>query len=65
MLILKLILGSITNLIIFGLLLFLPAGTLEWRRAWVFIGIVQAGYLAMAIWISPSGERAAYSCSRT
>ena len=53
MLILKLILGSITNLIIFGLLLFLPAGTLEWRRAWVFIGVVQAGYLAMAIWIFP------------
>jgi protein-S-isoprenylcysteine O-methyltransferase Ste14 len=49
----KLTLGSIMNLVIFGLLLFLPAGTLEWWRAWVFIGVIQAGYLAMAIWVFP------------
>jgi len=53
MLIFKLALGSIMNLVIFGLLLFGPAGTLEWRRAWVFIGVIQAAYLAMAIWIFP------------
>ena len=38
---------------IFGLLLFLPAGTLDWWRAWVFIGVIQGVYLAMAIWIFP------------
>ena len=53
MLIFKLTLGSIVNLVIFGLLLFLPAGTLKWGRAWVFIGVIQAAYLAMAIWVFP------------
>jgi len=53
MLIYKLVLGSVMNLVIFGLLLFLPAWTLHWGRAWVFIGVVQAGYLAMAIWVFP------------
>jgi protein-S-isoprenylcysteine O-methyltransferase Ste14 len=53
MLLFKLTLGSIMNLLIFGLLLFLPAGTLHWWRAWVFIGVIQAAYLAMAIWVFP------------
>jgi protein-S-isoprenylcysteine O-methyltransferase Ste14 len=53
MLVFKLALGSIMNLLIFGLLLFVPAGTLKWGRAWVFIGVIQAAYLVMAIWVFP------------
>jgi protein-S-isoprenylcysteine O-methyltransferase Ste14 len=31
---------------IFGGLLFLPAGTLDWWRAWVFLGVVFVGTVA-------------------
>ncbi|MGH7935272.1 MAG: methyltransferase family protein [Candidatus Binataceae bacterium] len=40
MFILKLVAGVILNSAIFGVLLFVPAGTLSWWRAWVFIGVV-------------------------
>jgi protein-S-isoprenylcysteine O-methyltransferase Ste14 len=36
----KVILGIIFNLAIFGGLLFGPAGTWAWGRAWVFLGVV-------------------------
>ena len=36
----KLIAGIITNLFIYGVLLFWPAGTVRWWRAWVFVGVV-------------------------
>jgi protein-S-isoprenylcysteine O-methyltransferase Ste14 len=36
----KLVIGVILNVAIFGVLLFLPAGTLDWWRAWVFLGLV-------------------------
>jgi protein-S-isoprenylcysteine O-methyltransferase Ste14 len=36
----KLVVGVILNVAIFGLFLFLPAGTLDWWRAWVFLGAV-------------------------
>jgi protein-S-isoprenylcysteine O-methyltransferase Ste14 len=36
----KLGIGVILNVAIFGVLLFLPAGTLDWWRAWVFLGVV-------------------------
>ncbi|MGO9568180.1 MAG: methyltransferase family protein [Desulfomonilaceae bacterium] len=50
MFIFKLIVGVIYNLVIYGGLLFLPAGTLDWWRAWVFIGVVLIGTVApMAI----------------
>jgi protein-S-isoprenylcysteine O-methyltransferase Ste14 len=32
--------GVILNVAIFGILLFLPAGTLDWWRAWVFLVVV-------------------------
>jgi protein-S-isoprenylcysteine O-methyltransferase Ste14 len=41
--ILKLTVGVLSNVTIFGLLLFLPAGTLDWWRAWVFLGVVFVG----------------------
>lgn len=41
--ILKLIVGVVLNVAIFGVCLFLPAGTLDWWRAWVFLGVVFVG----------------------
>ena len=38
-LIFKLILGIILQVAILGTLLFLPAGTFRWWRAWVFLGV--------------------------
>jgi protein-S-isoprenylcysteine O-methyltransferase Ste14 len=42
----KLIGGVVCNVAIFGGLLFLPAGTLDWWRAWVFLGVVFVGAVA-------------------
>ncbi len=38
--IVKLIVGVVLNVAIFGGFLFLPAGRLDWWRAWVFLGVV-------------------------
>jgi protein-S-isoprenylcysteine O-methyltransferase Ste14 len=35
----KLIIGLVFNVAFYGLLLFVPAGTVHWRRAWVFLGV--------------------------
>jgi protein-S-isoprenylcysteine O-methyltransferase Ste14 len=40
MLTLKLIASVIGNVAVFGVLLFVPAGTLAWWRAWVLLGVV-------------------------
>jgi protein-S-isoprenylcysteine O-methyltransferase Ste14 len=45
----KLIGGVIANLAIFGSCLFLPAGTLNWWRAWVFLGVVLVGAVASTV----------------
>ena len=42
----KLILGVICNPAIFAILLFLPAGTLHWWRAWLLIAV----FLVGAVW---------------
>jgi protein-S-isoprenylcysteine O-methyltransferase Ste14 len=42
MFIFRLIVGVSFNAVIFGVLLFIPAGTLRWWRAWVFLGVVVA-----------------------
>jgi len=39
----KLAFGVILDVAIFGCSLFLPAGTLDWWRAWVFLGVVFVG----------------------
>lgn len=49
----KLILGVLYNLAIFGALLFLPAGTLRWWRAWVFLGVVLIGTVATLVSLLP------------
>jgi protein-S-isoprenylcysteine O-methyltransferase Ste14 len=47
----KLIAGVVINMAIFGGLLLLPAGTLEWWRAWVFLGVVCVGSVASTVGI--------------
>ena len=47
--ILKLTVGVLSNVTIFGLLLLLPAGTLHWWRAWVFLGVVFVGAVASTV----------------
>ncbi|HJZ93853.1 MAG TPA: isoprenylcysteine carboxylmethyltransferase family protein [Gemmataceae bacterium] len=45
----KLTLGVLVNVAIFGVCLFLPAGTLDWWRAWVFLGVVFVGAVASTV----------------
>ncbi len=56
MFIFKLIVSIILNMAIFGGLLLLPAGTLEWWRAWVFIGVVFIATVATMVSIFPGNE---------
>jgi protein-S-isoprenylcysteine O-methyltransferase Ste14 len=49
MFILKLVLSITFNVAIFALLLFLPAATLDWCRAWVFLGVVFVGMVGAAV----------------
>ena len=44
----KLIAGVVFNVALYALLLFAPAGTLRWWRAWVFLGVTVA-VMAVAI----------------
>jgi protein-S-isoprenylcysteine O-methyltransferase Ste14 len=53
MFIFKLIVSTILNVAIFGVLLFLPAGTLAWWRAWVFIGVVFVATVATIVSLFP------------
>src|SRR5262245_11860338 len=47
----KLIVGVIATVAIYGLLLFVPAGTLDWWRAWVFLGVVLVGGTASTAYL--------------
>jgi protein-S-isoprenylcysteine O-methyltransferase Ste14 len=53
MLIFKLIGSIVIQMAIFGGLLFLPAGTLGWWRAWLLIGAIFAGSVASAAGLFP------------
>jgi protein-S-isoprenylcysteine O-methyltransferase Ste14 len=46
---LKIALGIVSNLVIFAGLLFLPAGTLNWPRAWIFLAVVLLGSVASTV----------------
>jgi protein-S-isoprenylcysteine O-methyltransferase Ste14 len=59
---LKLIVSITSKVAIFAILLFLPAATLDWWRAWLFIGVVFAGGVASLVSLFPGhkellGER--------
>ena len=45
----KLIAGIISNIAIFGVLLFVPAGTLNWWRAWIFLSVLAIATVASTI----------------
>lgn len=45
----KLIIGVSVNVSIFGGLLFVPAGTLDWWRAWAFLGVVFVGAVTSTV----------------
>jgi protein-S-isoprenylcysteine O-methyltransferase Ste14 len=56
MLILKLIGGAIGPVIIWGALLFLPAGTFAWWQAWVFLAVVLACAAGTMAWVFVNNE---------
>jgi hypothetical protein len=43
----KLIIGIVWNTGSLAMLLFLPAGTLDWWRAWVLVGVVGVCFVVM------------------
>ncbi len=49
MLIRKLIIGTVLEIIIFGALLFIPAETLAWWRAWVLLAVFLAAAVVAAV----------------
>ncbi|HXX53652.1 MAG TPA: isoprenylcysteine carboxylmethyltransferase family protein [Thermodesulfovibrionales bacterium] len=53
MLAFKLVVNSIISLVIMGGLLFLPAGTFDWWRAWVLIGTFLAGSVISVVSLFP------------
>jgi protein-S-isoprenylcysteine O-methyltransferase Ste14 len=56
MLVIKLVAYIVFNVGIFGVMLFVPAGTVAWWRAWVFIGVVFLTNLAIAIRVLAHNE---------
>jgi len=56
MLVFKLIAYTVFNVAIFCVMLFGPAGTVGWWRAWVFIGVVFLGVSAIAIGVMARSE---------
>ena len=56
MFVLKLILSIISNVAFFALLLFLPAATLDWWRAWLFLGVVFIGTVGPVVSLSRDHE---------
>jgi hypothetical protein len=52
--------GGVLNVAIFGGLLFLPAGTLDWWRAWVFLGVVFVGTVASTVSVFRVNEEYLY-----
>ena len=56
MFIIKSITSIIFNVAIFAVLLFLPAATLDWWRAWLFIGVVFIGTVGAMVSLSRDHE---------
>ncbi|HMK49457.1 MAG TPA: isoprenylcysteine carboxylmethyltransferase family protein [Thermodesulfovibrionales bacterium] len=52
-LVFKLVVNSIISLAIMGGLLFLPAGTFDWWRAWTLLGIIAAGSIVSVVVLFP------------
>ena len=48
---LNLIVRSVLGMAVFALFLFLPAGTLDWPQAWVFLAIFSIASVAIGLWL--------------
>jgi len=53
MLVFKLVINSIISIVIMGALLFIPAGTFNWWRAWILIGVIVAGSIISVVSLFP------------
>jgi len=53
MLLRRIITGSILQIVVLALLLFVPAGTLDWWRAWVLLGVFALGTVASVLDLYP------------
>jgi protein-S-isoprenylcysteine O-methyltransferase Ste14 len=51
---LKMLYAVLAQGVLFGLLLFVPAGTIDWPRAWVFIGVVLIATLLTMLYLRNS-----------
>ena len=47
----KMLVRSVVGMIFFGLVLFLPAGTIAWPQGWVFLVLFSGCSLATGIWL--------------
>lgn len=47
----RMIARSLAGILLLGLLLFLPAGTLAWPQAWAFLALVNGCGLATGLWL--------------
>lgn len=52
----KLITRSVIQFAIFAGMLFFPAGTLLWGRAWIFLGVMSIASIAMVAYIVPGNR---------
>ena len=48
---LKMLVQSVVGAFVFGLLLFLPAGTLAWPEGWAFLALFSGCGLATGLWL--------------
>ena len=52
----KVIFSVFFNLVFFGGMLFLPAGTFDWPRAWAFLGVLFVATIATMVTVFPGRE---------
>ena len=53
----KLLLQNLIWIVGMGALLFVPAGTLHWLAAWVFLGTIGISGIAGGLWLASVGLR--------
>ena len=61
----KLLLQTLIWIVVMGALLFVPAGTLRWPAAWVFLGTIAILGVAAGLWLAKPIRRCSPSaCAR-
>lgn len=53
----RLLVQTVGWLIAIAALLFIPAGTLAWPQAWVFLGLLTVSSLALGLWLAKHDPR--------